>query len=113
LVSRGRKDEPLLQEQAKTGSCQSPSFKALSPPFWSSGDLQMQCESASAQLIYVCRSREHAASQLIATNHSTKMIYLHFISIHGATNRWGVIESLRNQIRRTATEKKVGYIDAL
>jgi pentatricopeptide repeat protein len=51
---------------------------------------------------------EHAASQLIATNPSTKMPYLHLISVHGATNRWGVIESLRNQIQRTATEKEVG-----
>jgi hypothetical protein len=52
---------------------------------------------------------EHAASQLIARNPSAKMPYLHLISVHGATNKWGVIESLRNQIRRTATEKEVGY----
>jgi pentatricopeptide repeat protein len=52
---------------------------------------------------------EHAASQLIAANPSSKMPYLHLISVHGATNKWDVIESLRNQIRRTATEKEVGY----
>ncbi|KAM0874912.1 hypothetical protein ACQ4PT_037128 [Festuca glaucescens] len=52
---------------------------------------------------------EHAASQLIATNPSAKMPYLHLISVNVASNRWGVIESLRSQIRRTATEKEVGY----
>uniref|UniRef100_A0ACD5ZRJ6 Uncharacterized protein n=1 Tax=Avena sativa TaxID=4498 RepID=A0ACD5ZRJ6_AVESA len=51
---------------------------------------------------------EHAASQLIAKNSCTKMPYLHLISVHGATNKWGVLESLRSQTR-TATEKEVGY----
>ncbi|XP_037461994.1 pentatricopeptide repeat-containing protein At4g02750-like [Triticum dicoccoides] len=52
---------------------------------------------------------EHAASQLIAINPGTKMPYLHLISVHGSTNRWGMIDSLRSQIRRTATQKEVGY----
>ena len=52
---------------------------------------------------------EHAASQLIAINPCTKMPYLHLISVHGSTNKWGVLDSLRSQIRRTATEKEVGY----
>ncbi|CAM0912713.1 unnamed protein product [Alopecurus aequalis] len=52
---------------------------------------------------------EHAACQLIAINPCTKMPYLHLISVHGSTNKCGVIHSLRSQIRRTANEKEVGY----
>uniref|UniRef100_A0A0D9WLP5 Pentatricopeptide repeat-containing protein n=1 Tax=Leersia perrieri TaxID=77586 RepID=A0A0D9WLP5_9ORYZ len=52
---------------------------------------------------------EHAASQLIAMDPSTKMPYLHLISVHGSTNKSRVIDNLRSQIKRTATEKDVGY----
>ncbi|XP_015694345.2 pentatricopeptide repeat-containing protein At4g02750-like, partial [Oryza brachyantha] len=52
---------------------------------------------------------EHAASQLIAIDPSTKMPYLHLISVHGLNNKSSVIDSLRSQIKSTATEKDVGY----
>lgn len=52
---------------------------------------------------------EHAASQLIAIDPCTKMPYLHLISVHGLTNKLTVIDSLRNQIKSSATEKDVGY----
>ncbi|KAL6606605.1 hypothetical protein ACP70R_042258 [Stipagrostis hirtigluma subsp. patula] len=54
------------------------------------------------------RLAEHAASQLISINPSTKMPYLHLISVKGSTNRWSVIENLRSQIRNAATEKEAG-----
>ncbi|PNT76659.1 pentatricopeptide repeat-containing protein At4g02750 [Brachypodium distachyon] len=66
-------------------------------------------------LLSNCRLRgsdklaEHAASQLIAISPSTKMPYLHLINMHGSVNRWGAVDSLRSQIRRTTTAKEVGF----
>ncbi|KAF8697648.1 hypothetical protein HU200_035839 [Digitaria exilis] len=55
------------------------------------------------------RLAEHAASQLITINPTTKMPYLHLISVNGSTKRWGLVDNLRSQIRNVATEKEVGY----
>ncbi|KAL5224619.1 hypothetical protein ABZP36_011258 [Zizania latifolia] len=52
---------------------------------------------------------EHAASRLIAMNPSTKMPYLHLISVHGLTSKLSVIDILRSQIKSAATKKDVGY----
>jgi pentatricopeptide repeat protein len=55
------------------------------------------------------RLAEHAASQLISIKPTTKMPYLHLISVNGSTKRWNVMENLRSQIRNAATEKEVSY----
>ncbi|KAL6861512.1 hypothetical protein ACP4OV_017212 [Aristida adscensionis] len=52
---------------------------------------------------------EHAVTQLISINPSTKMPYLHLISVKGSTSRWSAIDDLRSQIRNSATDKDVGY----
>ncbi|CAN6333237.1 unnamed protein product [Urochloa humidicola] len=51
----------------------------------------------------------HAASQLISINPTTKMPYLHLITVNGSTKRWNVMDNLRSQIRNVATENEVGY----
>ncbi|TVU12690.1 hypothetical protein EJB05_46344, partial [Eragrostis curvula] len=56
------------------------------------------------------RLAEHAASQLISINPSSKMPYLHLIRVNGLTNRWNVINDLRNQIKSIATEKEIHHI---
>jgi len=55
------------------------------------------------------RLAEHAASQLISINPSSKMPYLHLININGSTNIRSVISNTRNQIRNAATGKEVAY----
>jgi pentatricopeptide repeat protein len=52
---------------------------------------------------------QHAASQLISINPSSKIPYLHLINVHGSTNRWSVIDNTRSQIRNAATGKEVAY----
>ena len=55
------------------------------------------------------RLAEHAASQLISINPSSKMPYLHLINVNGSTNIWSVISNTRSQIRNAATGKEVAY----